>query len=141
MNHELVEKLDKMVEKELAKMVEKNDLTSNDVENVTKAVCLLHKLRHETEDEMMMDNEEGMYSQMRYYPMSFNFSRNGNSYERGRSSTTGRYMSRNNGYSSNGYSQSGNDELISQLEMMRNRAGNEQERRMIDQWINSAMNM
>lgn len=143
MKYELIEKLDKMIEKELTKMTEKGDLMPNDVENVTKAVCLLHKLRHENEDDMM-ENGEGMYSQ-KYYPnpMSISFSRNGNSYERGRNSVTGRYMSRDNGYSygDNGYSQGRHDDLISQLEMLRSRAANEQERRMIDQWMNNAMNM
>lgn len=136
MNYELIEKLDKMVDKELEKMVAKGDLTPTDVENVTKAVCLLHKLRHEDEDARMMDEEEGMYSQRKYGPMNLTFSRTGNSYERGRSPMTGRYVSRNNGYS-----QGGNEEMISQLEMMRSRANSEQERRMIDQWMNSAMNM
>lgn len=136
MNYELIEKLDKMVEKEVNKMVDKGDLTPADVENVTKAVCLLHKLRHEEEDAYMMDEAEGMYSQRRY-PMAYG--RGGNSYERGRSSVTGRYTSRNNG-GYGGYSQNG-DDLVSQLEMMRSRASSDQERRMIDQWMNNAMNM
>ena len=148
MKPEIIEKLDKMVEKELHKIVEKGDITPLEVENATKAVCLLEKIRMYMD---YMDEDEG-YSQMispRIIPR--------NSYERGRNMRTGRYVSRDSngsytGYGMNGgnsneyvmrgtgnYSRHGADDMVETLEMMRDNAASEQEKRMIDQWIENAM--
>lgn len=143
MNSEVIEKLDKLVEKELKAIVDKGDITPTEVDNAIKAVCLLHKVKHYEMDEEIEDEYEDMYSQRPYY-RDYGM----NSYERGRSPMTGRYVSRdrsgnNSNYwfrsSRNNYSQHGNDEMIRNLEMMRDQAKSEQERRMIDQWIDNAM--
>lgn len=138
-DQEMYEDLEKMVVKDLEKIIDKGDMTAADADSLTKGMCLLEKVKKHIMGDMM---EEEEYSQRYYprYPM--------NSYERGGNSQNGRYMrganSRNSytlnwtGGRSRDYSQHGN-EMIERLEMMRDQAATEQERRMIDQWIESAM--
>lgn len=146
-DQEMYEDLEKMVVKDLEKIIDKGDMTAADADSLTKGLCLLEKVKKHIMGDAM---EEEEYSQRYYprYPM--------NSYECGRSPQTGRYMSRDNGSGMRGansrnsytinwaggrsrdYSQHG-DDMIEHLEIMRDQAATEQERRMIDQWIESAM--
>jgi hypothetical protein len=57
--------------------------------------------------------------------MSYDYD-NGSSYRRGRDRETGRYVSRDGSY----------DNMMSRLESMRSNAMDENERRMIDRWMN-----
>lgn len=143
MNSEVIEKLDKMVEKELHKIVEKGDITPIEVDNATKAMCLLEKIKHYSEGDYEDAYSQSYRGMPRYYD---------NSYARGRSPMTGRYISRDNGMNSmmgnsNGYNMRGNGSyswendngMMDNLENMRGQARSEQERRMLDHWIDNAM--
>lgn len=79
---------------------------------------------------------------------------NGYSSRRGRSRTTGRYMSRDNSFGSydgmsrrsydgsyenrGSYERSGHTQIISELEKLYGKAQDERERMMIDEWIRRA---
>lgn len=141
MNSEVIGKLDKMVEKELHKIVEKGDITPVEVENATKAMCLLEKIKHYTEGSYEGEGySQGYRSYPRYYES--------NSYARGRNPMNGRYVSRDDGMmaNSNGYGprNSGaydwdyNQGMVENIENMRDQSRSGQERRMLDHWLDSA---
>lgn len=77
MNNVLM-KLEELITKELEKVVNKGDMTPSELEISKKAVCLLKELKE-------------------YEVMDMEVSDNGYSDRRGRSSVTGRYMSRRDG--------------------------------------------
>ena len=82
--------------------------------------------------------DESSYDMMpRSYMMDPRYgSYEGGSYRRGRSMTTGRYMSREDGYSSGGYSgHSIKDRMIARLESMYDEAKSEHEREEIQKEI------
>ena len=114
----------------------KNDISPAQLEHLSKAICIIEKLKS-------LEQQETEYSE--------------NSYRRGRSRTTGRYMSREGGNSQNYYDNtynggSGNstrryfdsegysghsikDRMISRLEEMFDEAHNEHERQVVQEWI------
>lgn len=94
-------KLRENAEKEL-KLIEEKGLTSSNLDNAYKLVEIMKGV-----DKIEMMQEDGEYSQRRGYSRDMeDYSRdggysrddydNGNSYRRGRSTTTGRYMHRPN---------------------------------------------
>ena len=115
-----------------------------DLEILNKGICILEKIKKiESLDKQIeyMDS----YGNDRYN--SYNSYDDGNSYRRGRSATTGRYVSRDSapyvdGYSSrrfydgNGYSgHSIKDRMIAQLEKMYDEAQTEHEKQIINDEI------
>ena len=137
--HECIEKFQKILEKDLKEKLEKvnsaGTVTPDDLMVIDKATdVMLDLLKYE---EWTMGEGENSYG--------------GYSTRRGRSATTGRYVSRDSyphnmrsyddGYSmrrsyDNGYS--GHNRMIDELERMYDSAQNEHERHMIEEWIKSA---
>lgn len=148
LNYNTLDDLNKLIEKELKKMVEKGDLSANELQAAEKAVCLMEKI---------IGLEEGTYEQsfrmpMNSYGRSYGYSdrmmMDDASYERGRSPRTGRYVSRDGGsygsrngsydnYSMNrGYSgHSIGDRAVDKLESMMNEAGSDYEREVLEKYI------
>lgn len=133
----VLEDLKMQLKKELEKITAKNDISPQELENATKAVCLMKKIQEI--EEGMMDSEGGY---------SYGSSYDGYSGRRGRSPRTGQYVSRNDGAynnGSNGYSNrsydngrsnhSIKDRMIDRLEQMMDEAGSEYERNEIGRWI------
>lgn len=138
--------LKETLEEEIKKIAKKNDITPAELENATKAVCLIEKIKMiERLDMDDADYSEGSYSNAR---MRMNYSNeygdnsrgrygsyNDSSYRRGRSTTTGRYMSRDNyddGYSGHSI----RDRMIDKLESMIDEAKTEHEKQVVMEWIN-----
>lgn len=137
--HECIEKFQEILEKDLKEKLEKvnsaGTVTPDDLMVIDKATdVMLDLLKYE---EWTMGEGENSYG--------------GYSTRRGRSATTGRYVSRDpyphnmrsydDGYSirrsyDNGYS--GHNRMIDELERMYDSAQNEHERHMIEEWIKSA---
>lgn len=138
--------LKELVLTEIQKITKKGDLTSAELENAEKAICLIEKIGN---IEKGPGYSEAMYPthmidpNMMYDNMPGNMS--GNSYARGRSPVTGRYISRgmNGSYGpydstsmGRGYSgHSINDRMIAKLEEMYDEAKTEHERDMVNMWI------
>ena len=131
MNSDVLERISQLVEKELEKMVSKNDMSPTELETVKKAVCLLKEIKE-------------------YESMDMRYSNN--SYRRGRDSMTGQFVSRRNDhynepaemmnvYGQNGVSNTGysrhsiKDRMIDRLEGMMDEAHTDYERRTIEDFI------
>ncbi len=127
-----------LVEKEIRKITAKNDITPQELENMTKSLCLLEKIK-EMEGMDGMDNGHSGYAPHMYHPMGYNYrSFDGRSYGddmsymRGRDARTGRYMSRDeHGYSGHSIK----DRMIDKLEQMYDEAKTEHERQIVDEWV------
>lgn len=137
--HECIEKFQEILKKDLKEKLEKvnsaGTVTPDDLMVIDKATdVMLDLLKYE---EWTMGEGENSYG--------------GYSTRRGRSATTGRYVSRDSyphnmrsyddGYSmrrsyDNGYS--GHNRMIDELERMYDSTQNEHERHMIEEWIKSA---
>lgn len=124
--YKVLEDLIRSATKELDKIAKKGDITIVEVDNATKALCLIEKA------EKLM-NGEGFEESMDSYgyysdPASMSFSRM-------RSPVTGRYMSRDGGsYARNSRGYSGhsiNDRMVANLESMMDSASSDYERQLI----------
>lgn len=122
-----------LLEEELRKIVDKNDISPTELENATKAVCLMQKVQ-ELEEWPSEEEMDEYYSRRGSY--------HGNSYRRGRDYDTGRYVSRNDGRTPNSYRHmddmshhSIKDRMIASLENMMDEAGSEYEQNQIHEWI------
>ena len=124
--------LQEVLEKELKKISNKNDITPAELENATKAVCLLEKIKmlEKFDADEYSDNGDNWYSE--------------NSYRPGRSMVTGRFTSRDYDprmHSRNGYSgHSIKDRMISKLEEMFDEAKTDHERQTVNEWITRLSN-
>ena len=130
-----LESLKEMLEDEIKKVTKKNDITPAELDNMTKAVCLLEKIKM-LEDDWEAEEYSNDYAYGRYGDRSGN-----QSYRRGRSSVTGQYVSRSGRSSSNrggSYSYSGHsikDRMIDRLESMADEAQTSHEHDMVMNWI------
>ena len=136
--HEKMEMFEKILEKdlkeELHKVINNGTVSPTEVKTITDAVRLMLKLKEYEEWDRKEDGE-------------------GYSTRRGRSATTGRYMSRDmepryhmegnsrryyDGlYRGDGYSgHSIKDRMVDSLERMYDEAPTEHERQILDEWIN-----
>lgn len=137
--HEKIEMFEKILEKdlkeELAKVTSAGTVSPTEVKTITDAVCLMLKLKEYEEWDEGKDRDPGYSSR------------------RGRSATTGRYMSRDmessrnyyddhgrryydGSYRGDGYSgHSIKDRMVDSLERMYDEAKTEHERATIDEWI------
>lgn len=129
-----LDELKEMLEVEMKKISRKGDISPADLENIEKAVCIIAKINTIEDGGYPMDGEmsHGMYYD------------NDMSYRRGRSMTTGRYMSRDygpgrvrmEGSYERGYSgHSIKDRMIDRLEAMMDEAKSEYERNTVAEWI------
>lgn len=126
--HEKVMEFQKFLERELGteldKITDKGSISPSDICTMKDAFKLMKLI--------------GEYDEMEGY-----------STRRGRSRTTGRYMSRDNGsyddsfgsydgMSRRSYERSGHTQIISELEKLYGKAQDEKERMMIEEWIQRA---
>ena len=146
-----LEKIKDAVEEAIRPIVAKGaNINAAELDVLTKAVCTIDKIQ-----QLQDGNSYEDYSRNRSYDdgNSYNSYDNGNSYRRGRSSVTGRYISRDamphfDGSTSrrfydgeisrhdNGYSgHSIKDRMIAQLEKMYDEAQTEHERNLVDNWM------
>lgn len=120
----LANKTIEMLDEQIEKLIKKGDISQTEVDALKDAWTI--KMMLECYDEqgamsyaMMPDPEMGSYGSY------------GGSYRRGRSTTTGRYMSRESGYSSHSIK----DRMIARLEAMYDEAKSEHEREEIQKEI------
>lgn len=95
---------------EVDKVVQRNDLTMNDLECMNYAVDIIKDICEITEESGRSNRGYMTYD--------------GASYRRGRDRETGRYVSR--------------DDMMDRLEDMRSHATDEHTRRMVDKWMDEA---
>ncbi len=137
---ETLSDLKALIEKEIRKITAKNDITPVELENMTKSLCALEKIKEiERMDAGDMEYSGRMVSTM---PMGYNdrrFFDENRSYMRGRDARTGRYMSRdferNHGHDTGYSGHSIRDRMIDKLERMYDEAQTEHERQVVDEWI------
>lgn len=136
------EKLEKLLEKEINKVVDKGDLTSVEVDNLKKVVCLVKEIAELEKEAMdlgyMDEGESGYYSPMNppySYGTSMNRTVNPNRFMR-----TGSYdasRTRRNASYGNGHSgHSIKDRMVDRLESMMDEAQTDYERQQIMDMIN-----
>jgi len=153
---ETLSDLKSLVEKEIRKITAKNDITPAELDNMTKSLCVLEKIKDIENRENMDAMSGGEYSgrmlphmacghndrtfydgrsvadDLRSYGPEM-------SHMRGRDPSTGRYMSRDaerRPRSDTGYSgHSIKDRMIAKLEQMYDEAKTDHERQIVDEWI------
>ena len=158
-----MEHLKETLEDEIKKITKKGDITPAELESVQKAVCtieMIEKMERGGQSEGMMTDgysgrnmsyrhmpaygsygdEYGDHSGRRYYHDSYGHDEyyHGDSYRRGRSPVTGRYISRGEDHMSyhDGYSgHSITDRMVARLEDMMDEARTEHEKQTVSQWI------
>ena len=133
----LLYELDEILEKELKNVVEKGEVPANEWENLKRLVCIMKEVK-EVEQMLMEDEYDEGYSSRSYntpfMPRITYDSRGENmSHMRGRSRTTGRYMSRDGGYGRSNHSTK--DRMIATMESMYDKANSEHEKQLIDEMI------
>lgn len=129
-----IEKFSKLAADEVSKINAKGDLTPSEVDSVYKISNIMEKSTKAAKMLGLMDGEDYDYGYSGEYP-----DMRGNSYARGRSSVTGRYVSRDYGMPRYMGGQSGHsidDRMIDALERMMDSATTEHERRRIQEQIN-----
>lgn len=143
-----LESLKDLLNEEIRKVTKKGDITPTELENMTKTLCLIEKIKMVEDGHDYWDNgEPGMSG--RHYPMRSygipDWRYDGMSGTR-RSSTTGRYMSGDNmsgryydrsyGMPDPGYSgHSIKDRMVAKLESMYDEAKTDHERQVVEEWI------
>lgn len=126
-----------LLEEELRKIVQKNDISPTELENATKAVCLMQKVQEL--EEWPTDSEMESYYSRHGYPMD-------RSYRRGRDAATGRYVSRDyrgpsafdrmpHSYENEHSGHSVKDRMIANLESMMDMEAGDYEKQTIREWI------
>ena len=150
--NKILEKINDAIEEAIKPIVNKGaSMTPAELEILTKAVCTIEKIKQIEDADNYSDYSHNSYNGGNSYNSYDEGNSNaGNSYRRGRSATTGRYVSRDSapyvsGYSSrrfydgehhNGYSgHSIKDRMIAQLEKMYDEAQTEHERQTVNDWI------
>lgn len=130
----ILEKINDAIEEAIRPIVAKGaSMNAAELDVLTKAVCTLEKIKQ------IEDSANGYRAN--YYD------NDGNSYRRGRSATTGRYVSRDamphydggtsrRFYDGGGYSgHSIKDRMVAQLEKMYDEAQTDHERQIVSDWI------
>ena len=128
----ILEKAVEALEDNVRQITRKESMTPADLEHLSKSICTIERIKN------IQREEQGEYSE--------------NSYRRGRSRTTGRYMSREDSrnyyddggsgnstrryFDSSGYSgHSIKDRMVSKLEELFDEAQTEHERQVVQDWI------
>lgn len=123
-----IENFAKLAANEVAKINEKGDLTPSEVDSVYKISNIMEKSVKAANMLGLMDTDDYSWGEIR-----------GNSYMRGRSATTGRYVSRDYTMPRNMGGHSGHsidDRMIAALEQQMDMATSEYERQRIQDQIN-----
>lgn len=141
-----LDSLKEVLNEEIKKVTKKADITPTELENMTKTLCLIEKIKMIEEGGEYWDeegqsgrsytmNRNGGYS----YGMPDPYYYDGMSGRRMRSPSTGRYVSGNRSYGmSEGYGYSGHsikDRMIAKLEEMYDEASTDHERQVVNEWI------
>ena len=161
-NDKTLEKIRDSVEDAIRPLLKKGEaMTPADLESLTKAVCIIEKIKR------IEDGDFDQSYSMNGYSENNPYDDNGNSYRRGRSSVTGRYVSRDayhdgdsygyhDGASTRRYYDGGSstryyggnsmsrdysghsiqDRMVDRLERMIDEAQSEHERQTVKEWIN-----
>lgn len=144
-DHEILNQLEAITVDGLKAITKKGELSEPDLKKAKDAICLLSMLDGLRNMEPLMDGENGysMRGAWGVYPihggmdwgyhdrMSHDEMWDGNSNARGRSPMTGRYVSRDSGYSGHSI----NDRMIDNLEKMMSQANSDYERQQIENEI------
>lgn len=142
------ENLEDLVSDSLKELVKKGDLSPAELERAEKAVCLMEKLVKLKEGDYAEDGYSmRSYNRGRYSNRSIDYMPNSymmeypESYARGRDPNTGRYVSRDYGYSGRRYYDMGysghsiEDRAVDCLEQMMDSAASDYERDVIKRYI------
>lgn len=155
-----LEHLKETLEDEIKKVIKKGDITPSEMESIQSAVCTIEtikKIENGNYSEGMMNGDSygwntrnmpythmpsyDSYGHDSYGNYSERYYNDGNSYRRGRSPVTGRYISRGRGAYDDGYSgHSIKDRMVARLESMMDEAQTEHERQTVSEWINRLSN-
>lgn len=145
MENKALMELKESIEREIKKVTKKADITPGELENMTKALCALETIKRIESMDGGMDGEHSGRSYARYYRDGYRDGYADDSYRRGRSDVTGRYVSRDEAsrmeqerYRSrdDGYSgHSINDRMVDRLERMMDEAKSDYEREQVQGWI------
>ena len=145
--NKILDKINDAIEEAIKPIVNKGaSMTAAELEVLTKAVCTIEKIKQIEDADNYSDYSRNSYNGGNSYNYYDEGNSNaGNSYRRGRSATTGRYVSRDSapyvdGYSSrrfyDGYSgHSIKDRMVAQLEKMYDEAQTEHEKQTVNDWI------
>ena len=130
---ELLHKLEDIVTEELKRVAKKGDVQPAEWLNFKAAVCIMKEVKELEQMLSESDTDEGN----RTYRVegSYENQNDGMSRARGRSRTTGRYMSRDSAYDMGRSNHSIKDRMVDSLERMYDEAVTEHERNTIDEWI------
>lgn len=148
---ELLHKLEDIVTEELKRVAKKGDVQPAEWVNFKAAVCIMKEVKELEQMLSEPDMDEGYSSRSYNTPFMPHMTYGGNrtyrvegSYEnqnggmsraRGRSRTTGRYMSRDSAYDMGRSNHSIKDRMVDSLERMYDEAVTEHEKATIDDWI------
>lgn len=139
-----LEALKEQLNEEIKKVTKKADITPTELENMTKTLCLIEKIKMITEDEDYWEKGQSgrSYPSRSYGLVASDWTdpryNNGLSGRRSRSSMTGRYTSGRYSYGMPDYGYSGHsikDRMVAKLEEMYDEAKTEHERQIVDEWI------
>ena len=148
---ELLHKIEDIVTEELERVAKKGDVQPAEWLNFKAAVCIMKDIKEL--EQMLSETEMNESYSSRSYNTPFmpriNYDGNrtyrvegsydnqngGMSNARGRSRTTGRYMSRDSVYDMGRSNHSIKDRMVDSLERMYDEAATEHERHIIDEWI------
>lgn len=164
--NKMLDKINDAIEEAIKPILGKGAaMTAAELEVLTKAVCTIEKIKQLEDAENYSEYSRNSYNSYNggnsnnsyggyNSPNSYDnysdgdvsgFYRNDNSYRRGRSATTGRFVSRDDGYSTRRYYDAGNsnnysghsikDRMIDALEKMYDTAQTEHERQTVNDWI------
>lgn len=130
---ELLEKLDEILEKEIKEVVEKGKVEATQWDNLEKVVDIMEKSKKVQKMLCEMEDDEYDYEySSRSYDTPFmpRMTRT-----RGRSKTTGRYMSRSHGGDYGRSNHSIRDRAVDAIERMYDEASTDHERQVLDNMI------
>ena len=128
-----LEELKDILEDEIKKITQKGEITPTELDNMTKAVCLIEKINMiEEYDDDDYDDENSYYSRRRG-----RYSRRNYNYDNYDGMNNGRGSMRNSRNSHGDYSgHSIKDRMIDKLESMMDEAKTEYEKKIVSDWIN-----
>lgn len=132
---ELLRKIEEISKEELEKVAKKGEVQPNEWMNLKAAVCVMKDIKEVQQMLQEMGDSYGWdegYSSRSYNTQFIpRMTHDGMSTMRGRSRTTGRYMSRDTGRSNHSIK----DRMVDSLERMYDEAQTDHERGMLDEWI------
>lgn len=123
----VLEDMERGVARELRTLTQKQTLSATEIKAATDAVCLLLKIKMYREGGSELDMDGNSFRM---------WGGENSSHMRGRSPVTGRYVSRDSGYSSHSI----NDKMIARLEMAYDDAASQYEREEIRKEIERLRN-